>query len=405
MKNRILFVDDDPNVLGGLRRMLRPFRERWEMEFAPSGPAALEALGAGAPFDVVVSDMRMPGMDGAELLTRVRERWPGILRFVLSGQTDQELALRATGPAHQFLSKPCDGQLLISTIQRALEVRDSLSTSTLAALVAQLDKLPSLPSTYRRLVEEINSPEISVDAIGRIIGQDPAMTVKILKLVNSSFFSFNQHVTSPTQATLILGVNTIKSLVLSVQVFSQLEAGIIEELHLADLQTHSLSVAVFARRLAEFEHLGREVVDDAFLAGLLHDVGKLVLAANLPELYRQVILAARQREIPLYEMEQEALGATHAGIGAYLLALWGFPVSITEAVGFHHGGQLTIPAAFSPLIAVHAADCFEHEDRGGGAAHRAIVLDFGLLDRAGCGQRVQQWRAACGRSPVAGGMG
>jgi putative nucleotidyltransferase with HDIG domain len=404
VKHRILFVDDDPNVLSGLRRMLRPFREQWEMEFAANGPAALEALCAGAPFDVIVSDMRMPGMDGAELLTRVRERWPGILRFVLSGQTDQELALRASGPAHQFLSKPCDGQLLIATIQRALGVRDTLSTSSLAALVSQLDKLPSLPSTYRRLVEEVNSPEISVDAIGRIIGQDPAMTVKILKLVNSSFFSFNQHVTSPVQATLILGVNTIKSLVLGVQVFSQLETDIIEELHLADLQTHSLAVAMFARRLAEFEQVGREAADEAFLAGLLHDVGKLVLAANLPDRYRQTILAARQREIPLHQMEKETLGATHAEIGAYLLALWGFPVSVTEAVGFHHGGELSAPTAFSPFIAVHAADCFEHEDRGSGAAHKAIVLDLGLLERAGCGQRVQQWRAACSRSPVAGGV-
>src|SRR5262245_37814840 len=98
---KILFVDDEPNVLQGLERMLRSMRHEWEMQFAMSGPAALERL-AEQTFDVIVSDMRMPGMTGAQLLTEVSQRHPHIVRIILSGQADQEDILRSVGPTHQY---------------------------------------------------------------------------------------------------------------------------------------------------------------------------------------------------------------------------------------------------------------------------------------------------------------
>jgi HD-like signal output (HDOD) protein/CheY-like chemotaxis protein len=398
MKQRILFVDDEPSVLAGLRRMLRHCRDEWETEFADSGQAALALMERAPSFDAIVTDMRMPGMDGAELLREVRTRWPSTLRFVLSGQTDQELALKAVGPAHQFLSKPCDSETLVGAIRRALQLRQHLATNQMSEIVARLDKLPSLPGTYRRLLDQVNSPEGSVEEIGRIITQDPAMTAKLLKLVNSSFFSFAQHVTNPTQAVLILGVNTIKALVLGAQVFAQLEPGIIEELHISDLQTHSLATAVFARRIVEVERGEREIADEAFLAGLLHDIGKLVLAANLPDEYRRTILSARRREVPISEVETEDLGATHAEIGAFLLGLWGFPVTVIEAVGLHHSPAIVTAPGFSTLVAVHAADVFEHEDHGQSLARLGLQLDMEIMERVGCTRRVEQWRAACGES-------
>ncbi len=222
MKKSILFVDDEANVLSGLRRMLRGQREEWDCEFADSGQAALALIAERDGFDVIVTDMRMPGMDGAQLLEQVKQVSPRTVRLVLSGQSDQELTMKAVGPAHQFLSKPCDAETLVNVIKRACALRDRLAPGGLTNLVSQLDRLPSMPGIYRRLVHELQSPDVGVAEVGRIIAEDPAMTSKILQLVNSSFFCFQQRISDPVQAAMILGINTIKALVLSVHVFGQL---------------------------------------------------------------------------------------------------------------------------------------------------------------------------------------
>ena len=134
MKFQILFVDDDRKVLDGLRRMLSDKRREWDMLFAENGPAALEIMAAN-PVDVIVTDMRMPGMDGAELLDKVQEAHPGVVRLMLSGYTEKESLGKAFPPSHQFLSKPCPKDLLVSTIDNALQSRDLLASTGLRSLV------------------------------------------------------------------------------------------------------------------------------------------------------------------------------------------------------------------------------------------------------------------------------
>ena len=234
MKKRIIFVDDEPNLLKGLSRMLRPLREEWEMLFVGSGSDALAALEKDA-FDVVVSDMRMPGMDGAQLLAEVAQRYPQIVRIVLSGHMDKEMIYRSVGRAHQYLAKPCDAARLKSTVARACTIRDSLADKFLKELVAGMKSLPSLPSLYIELVEYLQSPEASIQTVGKIIARDVGMTAKILQLVNSAFFGLSRKVGSPSQAVSLLGLDTIRALVLSVQAFSQFD-----ETNLPGFHTESL---------------------------------------------------------------------------------------------------------------------------------------------------------------------
>jgi len=219
-KKRVLFVDDEPRILDGLKRMLRHMRDEWEMSFVESGEAALKVL-ESARFDVVVSDMRMPGMDGAELLTRVMERYPQIVRIVLSGHADKEMILKTVRPAHQYLSKPCDPEKLRSTVARASALRGLLADELLKQLVSQMSTLPSAPSLYNEVMNELRSGEGSVQRVGEIVSKDVGMTAKILQVVNSAFFGVPRHVESPAQAVSLLGLETIKALALSAQVFSQ----------------------------------------------------------------------------------------------------------------------------------------------------------------------------------------
>src|ERR1051325_10408156 len=140
----VLFVDDDPNVLAGLRRMLRPLRTEWTTEFLDGGEKALAYM-AEHPVDVIVTDMRMPGMDGVQLLEQVVVRHPSAVRIALSGHSDQEMLIKVAGLAHQYLSKPRDTESLKSTVRRSCALRGHFSGDALKRLVARMTSIPSLP--------------------------------------------------------------------------------------------------------------------------------------------------------------------------------------------------------------------------------------------------------------------
>jgi HD-like signal output (HDOD) protein len=362
MKKQILFVDDSPKILDGLRRMLRSQRTEWDLFFAGNGREALELLSQN-DIDVVVSDMRMPGMDGIQLLNEIKTRFPQIVRIALSGQMEETMIFQSTRVVHQFLSKPCDAELLKHTIYRTCKLRDILANSRLRQLVSELETIPSLPSLYLEISAELESENASMEKISRIIGRDVGMTTKILQLVNSAFFGLNQRITSLSQAVKLLGLNTIKSLVLSVQVFDQFTSKAVKRFSLNTLMKHSLATGLIASAITMAETQNKLMAEDAFLGGMLHDLGKLILVHNLPQCYELVLETAKAGNIPFYQAEQETYGVTHAEIGASLMLLWGMGENIVEAVALHHNPSLCITETFCPLTAVYAANIFEHSQR------------------------------------------
>jgi HD-like signal output (HDOD) protein len=391
MTQRILFVDDDPNVLQGVRRMLHRMRHEWDMAFAENGHEALELM-ACTPFDVVVSDMRMPGMDGTQLLTEVKQRYPHIVRIILSGQSDRETILRSVEVTHQFLAKPCDAEMLKSTIARACALRDLLADETLKQLVAGIQTLPSLPTLYLEVVEAVQAPDSSLEQVGKIIEQDMGMTAKILQLVNSAFFGLRRQVSGPVEAVGLLGLDTIQALILSIQVFANFDQAEMGSLSIDALWSHSMAVSALAKRIAKAENCKRKVIDDAFMAGLLHDVGKLVLAANLPQDYDQALALAQAEGMAEWEAERATLGATHAEVGAYLLGLWGLPEPMVEALAFHHCPSACPHHTFGPLTAVHVANALMREDDAADATEPSVRVDGEYLAALGLGDRLARWR-------------
>jgi len=358
-KRTILFVDDEKNVLQGIRRMFRGMRDSWEMSFAESGPEALDILSKNK-MDVIVSDMRMPGMDGAALLTEVLNRFPEVIRIVLSGHSDIEMVVKSVLPAHQYLSKPCDPEKLKSVVERALKLKEVIGNESVKTLVSQIKSLPTVPKLYQEVVEELKSEDASLQKVGELISKDVGMSAKILKLVNSSFFGFCRHISSPGQAVTLLGIDVIKSLILSVHIFSIFDSKKVPNFSLEMLWEHSIATAGIAKKIAEAENRDKEVAEDSFIAGLLHDVGKLVLATVFTERYNEILDRVRKENRLVWEVEHEMLGTSHAEIGAYLMGLWGMPDRIIEAIAFHHA-PYTPDKEFRVLTAVHAANVIEHE--------------------------------------------
>lgn len=386
---KLLFVDDEPRVLQGLQRQLRGMRHEWEMRFVESGAQALELM-AAEPVEVIVSDMVMPGMDGAQLLTEVMRSHPATIRLVLSGHSEREAVLRLVGPAHQYLSKPCNAEELRCAIARALALRDLLSSQELKHLASRIRCLPSLPSLYMQLNEELRSDEPSMERVAQIVSRDMGMTTKILQLVNSAFFGLPQPAGDVMEAAIYLGLSTLRALVLSLEVFSQFDARTIRDFSLDTLAEHCWLTGVLARRIAAIEGCDLRMADQCFLAGLLHDVGYLVLAAGVPEHYSRVFKAAQELKRPVYETETSQLGASHAEVGAYLLGLWGLPNPVIEAVALHHRPAAHLQPGFSTVIAVHVADALAHEQKNRIAIEGE--LDLPHLKKLGLENRLEIWR-------------
>jgi putative nucleotidyltransferase with HDIG domain len=351
MKKRILFVDDEAPILNGLRVRLHRLRDKWDMQFVESGAQALQALGS-SHFDVVVTDMRMPGMDGAELLRSVRDRWPDTVRIVLSGYAELQQVVRLVPYAHQYYSKPCEAGQLENLIERCLRLHELLRLPALRAVVGRVCKLPAMPQIYARLQNLLANDATSVHEVAELVASDAAIAAKVLQLVNSAFFRLARRITNIEQAVNHLGFSAIRNLVISAEVFSRWGTGDTKSvLNVDKLQSHVHLVAAAARSLAA----GTLRADDALLAGLLHDIGYWVLANECPDGLVEAVAAAVAEKIPLHEAETRVIGASHAQIGAYLLGLWGLPYPVIEAVAYHHTPESIPQTGLEPLGALSIA--------------------------------------------------
>lgn len=393
MKKIILFVDDEPNILAGLRRMLRFLRDEMDLNFAESGKDALDFMAANR-VDVIVSDMRMPGMDGATLLGIVQEQFPQVIRIMLTGQAEEKAILRTVGVVHQFLAKPSSPETLKEVLGRACALQDVLKNEPLKALVSRLGNLPSLPDTYSKLQRKLRDPECAIKDIASIIEQDLAMSAKVLQLVNSAFFGFFKNIDSPARAVNLLGLDTVKALVLGIGVFSELKSPLDTSFSLQALWEHSMGVAAFSKKIAQTETNDKEMIDNAFIAGLIHDIGKLLLFSSLRRQYIAVVTLAKEQHIEICQAEQQVFSADHADTGGYLIGLWGMPGPVVEAVAFHHRLDFYPNPSFCPAVAVHAADVIYHALKPNSDC-KPPPLNLDYLEQAGVSDRFDHWTELC----------
>ncbi len=376
MKISVLFVDDDPNVFQEFKGSLRNEQE-WKTFFAEGGEAALNIL-TEHEIDIVVVDMTMPAIGGAELLKIVQELYPRIIRIALSGHTDQEPILQSTKLAHQFFAKSCDANILIQTMEYTWLFRDLVDNENMKELITGINALPSLPGIYLELLEYIQNPDVSIKQIGNLIAQDITMTAKILQLVNSAFYSLPQKVVDPSRAVVLLGTENLKALVLAIHIFSTFDDTKISKSDIDSLWQHSIRVGRLARDITMLECTGRTTIENTLTTGILHDIGKLVL-----------LNATGQKPYSSLKNEYDALGTSHAEVGAYLLSLWGIPTSILIGVAYHHRPLESGEDMFTTLTAVHVADALLLNDSSDTGAIPG--LDYSYLKAVGKIDRLPFW--------------
>jgi HD-like signal output (HDOD) protein/ActR/RegA family two-component response regulator len=390
---RILFVDDDELILRSVERVLRrPAAERgWELCFATNGDAALEEM-ARTPVEVILVDANMAKMSGAALLRRVQQSDPSVVRILLSGDTGLDVLRSALPYAHQFLPKPCDGQLLRSTLESACGVRGLLARPEMRHFVGSNNQLPSAPRTFVELSNALANPHASARAVSEIIERDVAISARVLELVSSAFYGLPRAVTSIGAAVAYLGVEVVKAIVLSVEVSRLFPlTQTIPDFSVDGLQRHGMRVTQFAKRI-----LGHEpAVEVLNVAGLLQDTGQLVLASRAASRFGLALSTSSSRKQPLHEVETDLFGASHAEIGAYLLGLWGLPQPVVGAVANHlqpqRVGNRVFDAAGALYVANHLVvdpDLPALEE----VPPHTIALDLAFLRMVGVAHQLDDWR-------------
>jgi HD-like signal output (HDOD) protein len=390
MKSRVLLVE---GIAGELRATLDPLRglaPAWELRLAHSGHEALTLL-SGAPWEAIVADLHLSDMAGLQLMTQVMRQHPRTHRLLLADLSDLESLLRCVGTVHQLLAKPCDATRLQVTLHRAFALDMWLPNQAVRELLGRIPNVPSLPEVYATVLEQLQREPPSLDQAAALIAGDPPMTAKVLQLVNAVSQGLRNEA-DPVAAVKELGPATLKGLLLLSHSYSRFAELDPELLSIETLWQHSRRVARRARQLAHAEGLDAGSVQQAATAGLLHDLGKLALAANLTAQFQEALARARQQKQALWETEQTVFGATHGEVGGCLLGMWGLPLPIVEAVTMHHHPTRFLSDSFGPLTAVHVANALDHADNLADFQQR---VDLSYLRELGLDQRLPQWWDRC----------
>jgi putative nucleotidyltransferase with HDIG domain len=354
-KYRILLADVDESFLFLITDYLKFHRSHWQVIAVRTALELTDHIQRN-PFDAVIADSAFPDFRPGELLAAVAVQCPAAIRLSLSGNYDRDVSLKIMRHAHQNLWKPCAPEEICETLTRCFALKTALNHDRLQLLITQIDTLPSLPRLYLEFLDEVRKPNPSSSRLSDILKQDISLCAKTLQLVNSAFFGLPHKIENPEEALLYLGLENVKALVLSIQVFSLYDKVKLHGIDLESLWSHSWETGRIARQIATFEKRPSDEIETAFTAGLLHDIGKLVLASGVPRTWKKILETAASEGMTLWQAEQQILGTTHAEVGASLLATWGLSDQLVEAVAFHHHPEHSGASNFSPLTAVYAAN-------------------------------------------------
>lgn len=394
---RLILLDSEQHGAEAHRRALRTLRPEWNVVLAATPAEAMKALEA-APADFFVSELGKSPADGAALFETVKDRWPGTVRLALSGFTDRSIALRLERSVHRFLHKPCDTYTLAMLIERSATLRGVIDDPAIVAAIGGLEAIPRPPVTVQALEKVLADPDAGVIAVAAVISRDAALTARLLRVVNSSFFGVSRQVTRVDAAVNFMGVSLVRAITLAdgaTRSFSVTP----DVLDLDEWNMHAVRVAATARDIAasNSQH-DRSLADAAFLAGLLHDVGQIVLAGVAPLRWKGIERDAHVEAQPVNEIEERGAQVSHALVGAYLLSLWGLPANVVEAVAFHHTPERLSGPLFDASLAVHIADGLVARTPGRRAPqlHLPTILGAGITE-----EQLQAWRTRFSATEVA----
>lgn len=374
---KILFVDDEQHILDGLIRSM--FDTDWEIETAISGKVALELLKTNH-YDVIISDMRMPEMDGSELLNKVSELYSDSIRMILSGYSDRKLTMKATFFAHRWLDKPVDPDELIEILVRVESGLKDMPSKEIKNTICKIKSLPSPPATYAKIKQLIQSGVSSLEKVASVIEENPALAMKVLQITNSAFFSRGAETTDVNKSVVRLGIDMVTDFVLFTETYEVASEN--KFFNLEDEIKNSFAISKLSILISE--HLSPDLSEKAKLVGLLSSIGRSVLFQAYPEKseeYNRIISSVD--DIEIITLERNLFGADHAQVGAYLLFFWGFPSDVVDGLLYY----LNIEKITSKTYQISAIVHFAHKLFFNSYIDPEIINIYSLEDK------LPEWKA------------
>ena len=389
---RLAFVDRHSSVLDGIRHSLVDHRPEWSIRCFEDGGHLLTDLAQGE-YDLVVSDIRLPGLCGAEFLRSVARKAPETVRVVSYDLERQEDVMTHVDAWNQFITKPCQPDMLISVVEESLSIREKPEGISAVEVIKNLKRLPTIPAIYLELNQILDNPDAHPEEIGDLVSRDIALTSSLLRIVNSAQIGLRRNVSTPQEAVSFLGVDIVKTLALGAKLFTMCDDQIMRLPYLDNLWNHSMSVSGCARQIMKSKGGNRKMVDESMVAGLLHDAGKLVMATNDPQKSMEVVNLCKEKDISLKKAEDQVFGFNHGDVGGVLFRLWGLPQKVVEAVKFHHVPQRSQVKELSVVGALHLAEMISQPAGGDGRGLRNLEdLDQGYLDEVGLEGGIDDWK-------------
>lgn len=345
--------------------------------------------------DLVVSSIELPDGTGTDLHKYIYKNHNSIIRFLCSENSNKDIVYQSAGYIHQFMNMACKPKQFMKIINNAFGLRDVLANNDLHKRISGITNLPSPPEIYNQLVTEIQRDDPSIRNIANLIKKDVSITAKVLHMVNSAYFGLSTHVENPLHAVNLLGIDTIQSMVLSAGVFNLFKDPEIPGYSLDSIYTNSLVVGTSSRHLANAFGLMTKQTEDALMAGMLHDIGKLVMLSYFPEEFKKSIKLSTEESIPLFEAEKQILGVSDAEIGAHLLSLWGLPNSILEAIAHRYTPAKAPSPITNVLTAVHLGYALNHDIQHNIRKETQSAVDMDYLEKLNLSNSVESLKNFC----------
>ncbi len=393
----ILFVDDEEHLLQGIRRLLHSHRQDWSMHFCNSGEEAVKRL-ASEHFDIVVTDMRMPNVDGSRVLFESYLNCPSTMRCVLSGQSERAQTCKVTGTAHQFLSKPTKQLELEEMVERVQRLHALPLATELRLAATRLAAIPCQSHILSLLIAELLLPEPNVDNVAKLVARDVGMSAKVVQLVWSSFFGLPRKSLCPIEAVRLLGMEMMRELVIEQGLFTPFIDNPDDRFSITELSEHSCEVAKFAEAITLYETHDKVQAKQAYFAGLTHDIGKILLMHQFPDRYGAALRLTREHDVTLWEAEREIFGTSHADVGSYLLALWGFPEEVISSVACYRKPSQIDDGKFGTATAVHVANLLNRKNHSPSFPQQQVLYGSEHLANSGLSRKIASWCAAVEQS-------
>lgn len=394
MPRSVLCVSDSKEIHKMCRTSFSADADSFDVTYVSSLSEALKVFNSNL-FEVVVVDSCMRGNQGLTFLGAIMQNAPFTNRIAITDERTQHYLQNTLHLVHQWVAQREIISGLIDTIEKVLLISDACGSDDIKAFIATVEVIPTIPTIYSDMLDILNDPDASIVDVGRLISSDIAMTAKVLQLVNSAFFGLCRKIYTAEEAAVFIGIETLKGMVLSFQALTALSVQGIPQAYIDEMWQHAVTTAAFARSIAQCETNSRELIDSAFTAGMLHDIGRLLLMDNMPVKYKEYMKMIMNDNSSEVKLERVIFGATHYEVGAYMLKEWGLPNSIVEPVLLHHSSFDVSQGYFSPVTAVIAADCLYYDLVGtGGVRPRSKALpNQGNVSYF----KAEKWMKACAK--------